>query len=312
MADTGKALKKGASRPALPSPETGGFNFAGILAIADALPMPIAYLDEQQRYLFINKAFAEFFERPRSKILGLTVRELLGDEIYAVRKPLFDAAYAGERQWFAADFPHPTRGPLAIQAEYIPQVSPGRKGALGRRPGARCHRAEGGRAGASRKRGPVPQDREPGAGADVGDQARPDPRLRQRRLYGRSSAGAASMRRRSTGGRGSIPTTSTGSSQNRSPARRPARRSRSKGATSAPTANIAGSRARPRRGSGRTGSWRASSVRRRTSPSPRRRSSTSSARSMSGPPSWPGARRSSGRCSKRPWKSWFCWSRTGP
>ena len=124
MADTVKALKKGASRPPLPSPETGGFNFAGILAIADALPMPIAYLDEQQRYLFINKAFAEFFERPRSKILGLTVQQLLGDEIYAVRKPMFDAAYAGERQWFAAEYPHPTRGPLAIQAEYIPQVSP--------------------------------------------------------------------------------------------------------------------------------------------------------------------------------------------
>ena len=126
MSDSAKALKSGASRLASERAlaATGGFDFAAILAVADALPMPIAYLDEEQRYRFINKAFAEFFERSRSSILGLTAKELLGDAIYAVRKPMFDAAYAGERQWFAAEFPHPTRGPLAVQAEYVPQVGP--------------------------------------------------------------------------------------------------------------------------------------------------------------------------------------------
>ena len=99
-------------------------DWSWIRGISDALPMPIAYLDRDRRYRFINKAFAEFFERPRGELLGLTVAELLGPEIYAVRKPMFDAAYAGERQWFAADYPHPTRGPLAIQAEYVPQLAP--------------------------------------------------------------------------------------------------------------------------------------------------------------------------------------------
>jgi PAS domain S-box-containing protein len=98
------------------------FDFAQVLSIADALPMPIAYLDLKRRYRFVNRAFANFFERPRAEILGRTVVELLGPEVYATRKPMFDAAYGGERQWFAADFPHPTRGELAIQAEYIPQV----------------------------------------------------------------------------------------------------------------------------------------------------------------------------------------------
>jgi len=98
------------------------FDWAWIRGISDALPQPIAYLDRDRRYRFINKAFAEFFERPRSELLGLGVGELLGEDVYAVRKPMFDAAFAGERQWFAADFPHPTRGPLAIQAEYVPQV----------------------------------------------------------------------------------------------------------------------------------------------------------------------------------------------
>ena len=103
---------------------SSAFDLTQVRGIADALPSPIAYLDRDRRYIFVNTAFAEFFERPRREILGKTVRELLGDDIYAVREPIFDAAYAGERQWFAADYPHPTRGPLAIQAEYVPQVGP--------------------------------------------------------------------------------------------------------------------------------------------------------------------------------------------
>jgi PAS domain S-box-containing protein len=101
------------------------YDFAQVLSIADALPMPIAFLDLDRRYRFVNKAFADFFERPRGKLLGRTAEEVLGAEVYGLRKPMFDAAYGGERQWFAADFPHPTRGPLAVQAEYIPQCAPG-------------------------------------------------------------------------------------------------------------------------------------------------------------------------------------------
>ena len=52
------------------------------------------------------------------------MREVLGATAYEARAPLIAAALAGERQWFAADFDHPTRGPLAVQAEYIPQIAP--------------------------------------------------------------------------------------------------------------------------------------------------------------------------------------------
>ncbi len=107
-----------------PPPPPAAPDFLQIIGIADALPMPIAYLDRDRRYRFVNRAFADFFERPRAEILGHSVEELLGEAIYAVRKPMMDAAFAGERQWFVADFPHPTRGPLAIQAEYVPQVAP--------------------------------------------------------------------------------------------------------------------------------------------------------------------------------------------
>jgi len=99
-----------------------GFDFGQVLGIADALPMLLVFIDREQRYRFCNKAFAEFFERPRTEILGRTMLEVIGEEAYAARLPMLEAAFRGERQWFAADFQHAARGALALQAEYIPQV----------------------------------------------------------------------------------------------------------------------------------------------------------------------------------------------
>src|SRR5215210_9014536 len=103
--------------PALPAEM---FSPLGLLALADALPVLTAYVDKEERYRFLNKPLAEWFERPRSEILGRTLREVLGEEAYAVRAPLIAAALKGERQYFASDYDHPTRGPLAVQTNYVP------------------------------------------------------------------------------------------------------------------------------------------------------------------------------------------------
>ena len=99
------------------------FDFNRMLSIADALPVLIAYLDTSQRYLFVNKALAEWFGLPRREILGRPMREVLGEEAYRARQPMLRAALSGEQQWFAASYDHPTRGQLAVQSEYIPQRS---------------------------------------------------------------------------------------------------------------------------------------------------------------------------------------------
>lgn len=103
-------------------PNAGGaFDFSQILAVSDALPIMIGFIDREERYRFVNRALADWFERPRKEILGRTMRDMLGEVNYAARQPLVAAAFAGERQWFAADFEHPTRGLLAVQADYVPQ-----------------------------------------------------------------------------------------------------------------------------------------------------------------------------------------------
>src|SRR5215212_10468824 len=140
-ADRGSAGGVGSGRaPRTAAPDLGlppeMFSPLGILALADALPVMTAYIDAEQRYRFLNKPLAEWFERPRSEILGRTLREVLGEEAYAVRAPLIAAALKGERQYFASDFDHPTRGPLAVQTNYVPWFEGGFEGGEGRGPGA--------------------------------------------------------------------------------------------------------------------------------------------------------------------------------
>ncbi|MES2905379.1 MAG: PAS domain-containing protein [Pseudomonadota bacterium] len=100
------------------------FDFAQMLGIADALPMALAFVDTELRYRFVNQALADLIELPRGEMLGRTMDEVLSPEVMAVRRPMLDAALAGERTWFAADYEHPTRGMLAIQSEYLPQFAP--------------------------------------------------------------------------------------------------------------------------------------------------------------------------------------------
>src|SRR6185503_3020396 len=90
-------------------------------AVADALPIMIGFIDRSERYRFVNRALADWFERPRREMLGRRMDEMLGAEDYRARQPLLAEAFAGERQFFAADFHHPTRGLLAVQADYVPQ-----------------------------------------------------------------------------------------------------------------------------------------------------------------------------------------------
>jgi PAS domain S-box-containing protein len=100
----------------------GSFDFGKVLSIADALPMPLALIDTRGRYLFCNRALANFFETKRSAVIGRHISEVLGEKAYEERRPMLEAAFAGERQWFAASFQHPSRGLIALQTEYLPQT----------------------------------------------------------------------------------------------------------------------------------------------------------------------------------------------
>lgn len=64
-----------------------------LLGVISNVPAMIAFVDSEERYVYANRQYSERFG-PR-EITGCTVREILGEERYALASPLIAAALAG-------------------------------------------------------------------------------------------------------------------------------------------------------------------------------------------------------------------------
>ena len=65
--------------------------------IADNLPALVSYIDGDERYRFINRAYEDWLHMSRNLMAGRTVREVWGAERYARFKPNIERAMRGER-----------------------------------------------------------------------------------------------------------------------------------------------------------------------------------------------------------------------
>lgn len=68
--------------------------------VTDGIPLMIAYVDREQRYRFVNEAFARFTGRGRESLLGAQVREVAGAEPYGQIAPQLRAALDGTASHF--------------------------------------------------------------------------------------------------------------------------------------------------------------------------------------------------------------------
>ena len=66
-------------------------------AIADNVPEQITYVDRDQRYRFVNAYTGPVESADPATMIGRTVREIRGEEIYRVIAPALEQALAGER-----------------------------------------------------------------------------------------------------------------------------------------------------------------------------------------------------------------------
>ncbi|MBW7832549.1 MAG: diguanylate cyclase [Simplicispira suum] len=68
--------------------------------ILDNLPSMVSYWDSDQRNRFVNKASSAQYGRTAEAMRGLTVREILGEEGYAIVRPYVEQALQGHPQLF--------------------------------------------------------------------------------------------------------------------------------------------------------------------------------------------------------------------
>ena len=66
--------------------------------LVDNIPEPVAYLDTQRRYVFVNQAFLDMRGLTREEVYGRTSSQVLSPELYAQFAPLWDRALKGETQ----------------------------------------------------------------------------------------------------------------------------------------------------------------------------------------------------------------------
>ena len=88
--------------------------------ITDAVPMMIGYVDAAQRYRFVNAAYEPWVGRPRSDIIGGSMKDVLGDHYRQVR-PWVERALRGENVSFETAISF-TQGMRHALVTYTPDI----------------------------------------------------------------------------------------------------------------------------------------------------------------------------------------------
>jgi PAS domain S-box-containing protein len=90
--------------------------------LTDALPVLISYVDQEERYQFVNKQYEQWFGVRRDALLGRTVREVIGESAYKITKPHIRRVMSGERFRTEQFMPYKDGGGREVSIDFIPRT----------------------------------------------------------------------------------------------------------------------------------------------------------------------------------------------
>jgi PAS domain S-box-containing protein len=88
--------------------------------ITDSLPSLIAYWDRDLRCRFANQAYLDWFGMTPEAVIGISIQQLLGAQIFALNEPYIRGALAGHRQEFERTLTKTDKSIGYTLANYIP------------------------------------------------------------------------------------------------------------------------------------------------------------------------------------------------
>jgi len=94
--------------------------------LADALPVLISYVDENQRYRYNNKGYEHWFGHSRENVEGKHLRQVIGEKAYQVIRPRVEAALSGRLVTFEEFLPYRGAGRRYVRVTYVPHRQAGR------------------------------------------------------------------------------------------------------------------------------------------------------------------------------------------
>ncbi|WP_413173499.1 PAS domain S-box protein [Anabaena azotica] len=91
--------------------------------ITNSLPVQISYVDAQQRYLFNNQKYEEWFGISTSAMLGKHVQEILGESVYQKIYPYLEAVLSGQQVNYETKLLHQDGTIHDTNVTYVPQFN---------------------------------------------------------------------------------------------------------------------------------------------------------------------------------------------
>ncbi|WP_421904161.1 diguanylate cyclase [Maridesulfovibrio sp.] len=89
--------------------------------LVEVSPDMVSLIDPDYRYVMVNEAYVEFFDKPKVFFLGKPVYEITGREVFDTRsKTLIDSAFAGQTTGFEAWITLPLKGKRYFSVTYHP------------------------------------------------------------------------------------------------------------------------------------------------------------------------------------------------
>ncbi len=93
--------------------------------LADGLPSMLAYWDRDLRCRYANRAYERWFGVSPENLIGRSLRDLLGPELFALNEPYVRAALDGRTQRFERVVPGPEGQARQSLAHYVPDIQDG-------------------------------------------------------------------------------------------------------------------------------------------------------------------------------------------
>ena len=88
--------------------------------ITDNVPALITYIDKNERYLYVNKAYYDWFGLKKEDIIGKKINDILPPESYKIVKENINSVLKGERVAFENIIPNKSNITRIVQATYVP------------------------------------------------------------------------------------------------------------------------------------------------------------------------------------------------
>lgn len=96
------------------------------LRVVNHIQAMVAYWSDEERCVFANKAYVEWFGRHPEQMQGMFLKDLLGPKLYEKNLPYIQAALSGERQVFERQISLPNGTVRESIATYTPDVRDGK------------------------------------------------------------------------------------------------------------------------------------------------------------------------------------------